>query len=245
VPDAGPRASEPAKTHSAVPTAVTWLVLLLCVVLVGCSRTVEGAPQAAARGAARTGAIQPAQLVELLTPSFSLAVTPGFPLVEHDMQSALFVGADPVACQGVVGYGRYPLFPTNYNGREARTQMDSLPDQHQLLEVSATYPGDFNASRFLDSVRRTVSGCQSAVTAWGDDQFRYTVNPRPLIPGSPEVVHWMTNLAGHQWICEFGMIAKSNVVSQIVTCSADRSVDIEALITERLKKIEELLNFTL
>jgi hypothetical protein len=32
------------------------------------------------------------------------------------------------------------------------------------------------------------------------------------------------------------------VISEIVTCSPDRSVDIGALITKRLKKINELLN---
>jgi hypothetical protein len=62
--------------------------------------------------------------------------------------------------------------------------------------------------------------------------------------GSPEVAQWTTNLAGQQWICDFAVIAKANVVSQIVTCSRDRSIDIQALVTKRLKKIEELLNST-
>ena len=244
MPDARPRASERTKSLRTVPSVIAWLALLLCATLAGCSRTVDGAPEAAARGAAPSGSIQPAQLADLLTPSSSLAVVPGRPLVEHDLQSALFVGANPAACQGVVGYGRHPLFPTNYTGREARTQVDSVPNQHQLLEVSATYPGDFNASRCLDSVRKKVSGCQLPVTAWGDDERRYTVNPDQLIPGSPEVVRWTTKLSGNQWICEFTVIAKSNVVSEIVACTADRSIDIEALVTQRLKKIDELLNFT-
>ena len=34
----------------------------------------------------------------------------------------------------------------------------------------------------------------------------------------------------------------ANVISEIVTCSPDRSVDIGALIIKRLKKINELLN---
>jgi hypothetical protein len=180
--------------------------------------------------------------VDLLTPSGSFSAVAGSPLTEDDMQSALFIGADPADCHGVVAFGRYPLFPTNYTGREARTQQDHRTDQHQLLEVSATYPAGFDAAAFLDSVRKTVSGCQRPVSAWGDDKRRMTVNPAPLVQSPPEVAQWMTNLAGQQWICEFAVLAKANVVSEIVTCSPDRSVDIGALVTKRLKKINELLN---
>jgi hypothetical protein len=220
------------------------LVLVLCVALAGCSSVVAGTPKAATRGAASSGPIYPAQLVDLLTPSLSFSVVPGSPLSEQDMQSALFVGADPAACQGVAGYGRYPLFPKNYTGREARTQADSMKNPHQLLEVSATYPSGFDAVGFLDSVRKSVSGCQRPVTAWGDDGRRMTVDPTPLAPGSPDVAQWTTKLAGKQWLCDFAVIAKANVVAEIVTCSPDRSIDIQALVTKRLKKIEELIKST-
>jgi hypothetical protein len=220
------------------------LVLFLCVALAGCSRTVDGAPAAATRGPAAGGPIQPAQLPDLLTPSLSLSVGADGPLAEQDLQSSLFAGANPAGCQGVVGYGHYPLFPTNYTGREARTQTDGVANTHQLLEVSATYPSAFNASGFLESVRRTVSGCQFPVIAWGDDEQKVTVTPGPLIPGSPDVAHWTTNLSGQQWLCDFAVIAKANVVSQIATCSTDHSIDNQALVTKRLKKIDELLNAT-
>jgi hypothetical protein len=65
-----------------------------------------------------------------------------------------------------------------------------------------------------------------------------------LVATSPEVAQWATNLAGQQWICEFAVIAKANVVSEIVTCTPDRSVDIQALVTKRLEKINQLLNST-
>jgi hypothetical protein len=51
-------------------------------------------------------------------------------------------------------------------------------------------------------------------------------------------------LAGERWICDFSVVALANVASEIVTCSADRSIDNKALATNRLKKIEELLNST-
>jgi len=70
------------------------------------------------------------------------------------------------------------------------------------------------------------------------------VDPTPLQAGSPEVVQWSTKLEGEQWFCDFAMIAKANVVAQIVTCSPDHSVDIQTLIAKRLKKIEELINST-
>ena len=44
--------------------------------------------------------------------------------------------------------------------------------------------------------------------------------------------------------CDFSVIAKTNVVSQLVTCSPDRSIDNEALVTKRLAKIDELLHST-
>jgi PknH-like extracellular domain len=226
------------------PRTTYWLVLVFCVALAGCSSVVVGTPKAATGGAADSGPIHPSQLVDLLTPSSSLSVVAGSPLFEQDMQSALFAGADPTECQGVVGFGYFPLFPRNYTGREARTQADSVTNKHQLLEVSATYPSKFDAAGFLDSVRKAVSGCQHPVTAWGDDQRKMTVDPKPLVPGSPELAQWTTNLAGQQWICDFAIIAKANVVSQIVTCSPDRSIDIQALVTKRLKKIEELLHST-
>ncbi len=222
--------------------AVWWLLLVCCVVLTSCTNVVDGDPKPATRGPTSSGPIQPSQLEDLLTPSGSFSVVANIPLTEDDMQSALFVGADPAGCHGVVAFGRYPLFPTNYTGREARTQQDHRTDQHQLLEVSATYPGNFDAAGFLDSVRKTVSGCQRPVTAWGDDGRKMTVNPAPLIQSPPEAVQWMTNLAGQKWICEFAVLAKANVVSEIVTCSPDRSVDIGALVTKRLKKINDLLN---
>ncbi|MFV8320846.1 sensor domain-containing protein [Mycobacterium sp. 23] len=222
--------------------AVVWLVVACCVALAGCTSVVDGSPRAAARGPSSGGPIQPSQLEDLLTPSGSFSVVPSSPLTEDDMQSALFIGADPAECHGVVAFGRYPLFPTNYTGREARTQQDHRTDQHQLLEVSATYPASFDAAAFLDSIRKTVSGCQRPVTAWGDDGRKMTVNPAPLTQSPPEAVQWSTNLSGQQWICEFAVLAKANVVSEIVTCSPDRSVDIGTLVTKRLKKINELLN---
>lgn len=160
------------------------------------------------------------------------------------MQSALFIGADPAACHGVVGFGRYPLFPATYTGREARTQQDRRLDQHQLLEVSATYPATFNAADFLNSVRKTVTDCHHPVTAWGDSGRKSTVNPTPLMQSPPDVAQWITNLAGQQWTCEFAVIAKADVISEIVGCSPDRSVDLEALVAKRLKKIAELLRST-
>jgi hypothetical protein len=219
-------------------------LLVLWVALCGCTSVVAGHPKAAPRGAASGGPIQPSQLDDLLTPSSSFSVVPGAPLFEDDMQAAMFIGADPPQCHGVVAFGRYSLFPTNYTGREARTQNDRAANQHQLLEVSATYPSNFDAAGFLDSIRKTVSGCQHSVSAWGDDGIKRTVGPAPLVANSPEVAQWATNLTGQQWICDFAVISKANVVSEIVTCSPDRSVDIQGLITKRLDKINKLLNST-
>jgi hypothetical protein len=221
-----------------------WFVLALCVALTGCSTVVDGTARAAQRGAANSGPIFPPQLVELLTPSKSFSVESGNPLFEQDMESALFVGSDPADCQGVAGFGRFPLFPTNYTGREARTQADGLKSQHQLLEVAASYPRGFDAAAFLDSVRKTVSNCQHPITAWGDNEHRMTVNPKPLVQSQPEVARWSTNLGGQQWVCDFAVIAKANVVAQIVTCSTDHSVAIETLVAKRLEKINQLINST-
>jgi hypothetical protein len=226
------------------PGWIFCLALVMCAALAGCSTVVSGTPVASKRGAASAGPIYPAQLTDLLMPSLSLSVVAGNPLSEQDMQSALFVGADPAECQGVAAYGSYPLLPKNYTGREARTQSDSVKDQHQLLEVSATYPSKFDAAGFLDSVRKAVSGCQRPITAWGDDQRKMTVSPSPLAQGSPDVALWTTKLVGQQWVCDFAVIAKANVVSEIVTCSPDRSIDIQSLVTKRLMKIDELLNST-
>lgn len=226
-------------------TVVRPLLLALSLMLVGCSSVIAGTPEKQHRGTASSGPIQPAQLDQLLTPSSSLAVLPGEPLSEQDLQSALFVAADPAECHGVVAFGRFPLFPTNYTGREARTQVDvDGATQHQLLEVSATYPGDFDASAFRDSIRKQVAECQHPVTTWGDDEKRYTVDPGPLIPDSPDIAHWSTNLAGDRWICDFSVVALANVASEVVTCSSDRSIDNQAIATKRLKKIEELLSST-
>ncbi|WP_231995953.1 sensor domain-containing protein [Mycobacterium sp. 852002-51163_SCH5372311] len=222
---------------------VCGFALAVCVLLAGCTSVVAGTPKAGKRGASN-GPIFPSQLVDLLTPSESLSVVAGSPLFEQDMQSALFSGADPAECQGVAGYGGYALFPKNYTGREARTQSDALQNQHQLLEVSATYPSGFNAAGFLDSVRKTVSGCQQPITSWGNDQRKVTVQPAALQPSSAEVAQWSTKLQGDQWICDFAVIAMANVVSQIVTCSPDHSIDIKPLVAKRIKKIEELINST-
>ncbi|MGA8545836.1 MAG: sensor domain-containing protein [Mycobacterium sp.] len=221
------------------------LLLVPCVALTGCSRVVSGDARSAPRAGGASGPIQPSQLDQLLTPSSSLSVLPGTPLAETDMQSSLFIGADPADCHGVVAFGRYPLFPTNYTGREARTQTDGgRANEHQLLEASASYPSDFSASAFLDSVRKKVDACQRPVQVWGDDQKRFTVNPAPLISDSPNIAHWSTSLAGDQWICEYSVIALANVISEVATCSANRSIDNGAVAAGRLKKIQELLNST-
>ncbi|CAM2766836.1 sensor domain-containing protein [Mycobacterium intermedium] len=239
--DASPRGHTTLKLGS---QALRWLLLVLCIALPGCTSVVSGIPKAAPRGAGSSGPIQPSQLEDLLTPSASFSVVPNNPLTEDDMQAALFIGADPAKCHGAVAFGRFPLFPSNYTGREARTQQDHMKNQHQLLEVSAAYPRSFDAAGFLASVRNTVSDCQHPVSAWGDDERRMTVTPAPLIPSAPEIVHWMTNLTGQQWVCEFAVIAKANVVSEIVTCSPDRSVKIDPLATKRLEKINQLLSST-
>jgi PknH-like extracellular domain len=223
---------------------VLTLLLVACLVLFGCARVVSGDAQSAHRAGSTSGPIQPSQLDDLLTPS-SLSILPGTPLVERNMQSALFIAADPAECQGAVAFGRYPLFPTNYTGREARTQSDGgEASEHQLLEASASYPNDFSASGFLDSVRKEVGACQRPVQVWGDDQKRFTVTPTPLIPDSPNIAHWSNSLAGDEWICEFSVIALANVISEVVTCSTNRSIDNRAVTAGRLKKIEELLNST-
>jgi hypothetical protein len=230
--------------HRTEIAAVAWFATLPCLALAGCITAVDGVPRTTTPGAVSVGPILPAQLPELLTPSSALSVTPGIQLVETDMHAVLFAGADPADCLGATAYGTYPLFPTYYTGREARTQEDTVPNQHQLLEVSATYPSDFDASGFLDSVRRTVSRCQTSVTAWGDDDKKLTVVPGQLLPAVPDVAHWTTKILGDQWLCDFAVIAKANVVSQLVTCSPDRSIDNQALVTKRPAKIEELLNST-
>ncbi|QLL10318.1 sensor domain-containing protein [Mycobacterium vicinigordonae] len=227
-----------------MPRAFCGLAIVLCSALAGCSHVVAGIPTTAAHGAASPGPIQPSQLEDLLTASGALSVVNNRPLTEDDMQSALFVGADPSQCHGAVAFGRYPLFPSKYTGREARTQQDHQTDQHQLLEASATYPANFDAAAFLNSVRKTVSDCQRPVAAWGDDGRRMTVNPGPLVASTPEVAQWTTNLAGQRWVCEFAVIAKANVISEIVGCSPDRTVDVAALVVKRLKKIDELLKST-
>jgi hypothetical protein len=238
------RRTVPCRRLPVLSRVVCWFSLVLCFALTSCTSVVAGTPKASTRGGASNGPIFPSQLVDLLTPSESLSVVTGSPLFEQDMQSALFSGADPAECQGVAGYGGYALFPKNYTGREARTQSDALKNQHQLLEVSASYPTGFNAAGFLDSVRRTVSNCQHPITSWGNDQRKVTVVPAPLQPTSAEVAQWSTKLQGEQWICDFAVIAMANVVSQIVTCSPDHSVDIQALVAKRIKKIEELINAT-
>ncbi len=212
------------------------------VALTGCRTTVAGVPNAAPTGAGSAGAILPAQLPDLLTPSAALSVTPGFPLIESDMHAALFVGADPAGCLGATAYGTHPLFPPDYTGREARTQQDAVHDQHQLLEVSATYPRNFDAEAFLDSVRKQVTACQRTVTAWGADGKKLAVTTGPLLPAVPTVAHWTTRIIDDQWLCDFAVIAKANVVAQIVTCSSDRSIDNQKLVDQRLTKIDELLN---
>lgn len=231
-------------SRRALADAARCLAVVVCVAVSGCSTVVAGTPRAASNHARSGGPIQPSQLEDLLTPSSSFSVLPDKPLVEDDMQSALFIGADPAECHGVVAFGRFPLFPTNYTGREARTQQDHQVSQHQLLEVSATYPSGFDATAFLESVRKSVTGCQLPITAWGDNGRRMTVNPSALVQSPPEVAQWATNLAGQQWVCQFAVIAKANVIAQIVTCSPDRSVDIQTLVAKRLKKIEELLRST-
>lgn len=221
-----------------------WAVLALCALPVtACGTLVAGTPHAEQRSDPSRGAIRPAQLNDLLTPSGSLEVIVGSPLREADLQAALFIGADPADCHGVVGFGRFPLIPTDYTGREARTQVDAA-DEHQLLEVSATYPASFDAAGYLTSLRSTVTDCQHPVRAWSDDQRRYRVDPAPLVATEPEVARWSTNLSGYRWICEFSVIAVANVISDIVTCSADRSIDIAALTATRLERIRQLLQST-
>jgi PknH-like extracellular domain len=232
----------PNRRQPPLSRVVCGFAVVLCVMLASCTNVVAGTPKAGKRTS--NGPIFPSQLVDLLAPSESLSVIAGSPLFEQDMQSALFSGADPAECQGAAGYGGYALFPKNYTGREARTQSDALQNQHQLLEVSATYPSGFNAAGFLDSVRKTVSGCQHPITSWGNDQRKVTVEPAALQPSSAEVAEWSTKLQGEQWICDFAVIAMANVVSQIVTCSPDHSVNIKPLVAKRIKKIEELINST-
>lgn len=220
-----------------------WVALSVCLLAGACGTVVDGTPRAEQRSETSSGAIRPAQLVDLLTPSGSLEVTAGLPLVEADLQAALFIGSDPADCQGVVGFGEYPLLPADYTGREARTQVDRT-NEHQLLEVSASYPDRFDAAAFVTSVRDKVTSCQHPVRAWSDDRKRYTVNPMPLTSAQPEVARWSTSLSGQRWICEFSVIARANVISQIVTCSTDRSLDNAALTAARIAKIEQLLRST-
>jgi hypothetical protein len=84
-----PNARRRTESHRRGTPAVAWIVACaLCIALTGCNPTVDGIPRAPAPGmpspprTTAVGAILPAQLPDLLTPSSSLSVAQGSPLFE-------------------------------------------------------------------------------------------------------------------------------------------------------------------
>ena len=209
--------------------ARTTVALLLCFVVVGCTRVVD-TPQPQA--ASLVGPIAAGQARDLLSPDI------------QESDGNLFVTAEPEVCTAVAREVDPPFIfdrdPVAHDGGHWAV------DGREVLveEMVGVYRADFDPKAAVDEVKRTIESCRGipfTVTTMQGREHVFELLPS-VDSGSPEIVLW--SFMAIDWACDSAFIAAHNAAVEISTCGPVNGYDVGALAEDALKRIDTLANTT-
>ncbi|WP_293236746.1 sensor domain-containing protein [Mycolicibacterium sp.] len=208
------------------------LVLLL---LAGCTRTVDDARPLRERSVAPIAA---SQIEDLLSKSAQGG---------EDAGTSLFATVTPDACAGVVEEVRAPFVfdaePVAHTG--GYTYDDTVEPPGNIVEIVGVYHSDFDPGAAIEMAEHTIEACSDdklTATTSGGDKSEYGVRPRSD-SGSAQIVLWsLTDLSG--WACDNAFVAAHNAAIEITVCGEGNGYDVLTLARDALKRIETLANAT-
>lgn len=205
--------------------------LAVVLVLVGCTRVVDGPPPAATPPVAP---ITEGQVVDLLSPD----------VLGED--GNLFVTVEPAECVGVAREVDPPFIsdhgPAATDGGHWRTDFQGR--EVYVEEMVGVFPADFDAAAALEKARQSIESCRGetfVVTSIAGREYTFELMPA-VASASPEIVLW--SFQGDDWACDSAYVAAYNAAAEISTCGLTNGYDVGRLAQDALKRIEALANTT-
>ena len=205
------------------------LALLLCFVLVGCTRVVDTArPQAQ-------------------SPVAPITAGQARDLLSQDVQESdgnLFVTVEPEECTAVAREVDPPFIfdrdPAAHDGGHWAV------DGREVLveEMVGVYRADFDPKAAVEEVKRTLESCRGipfTVTTMRGREHVFELLP-PVESDSPEIVLW--SFTAVDWACDSAYVAAHNAAVEISTCGPMNGYDVGTLAEDALNRIEALANTT-
>jgi hypothetical protein len=216
--------------ESAKTSISTGMVLLVGLVLAGCSRDAV-APRP--RPSQPVAPITALQVGDLLSDKV------------QDRNGNLFITVKPKECSGMAVEVDPPLIfdlrPAATDGGHWVTE----DERHVVIdEAAGVYPADFDPQHALAETRRTIDSCRNipfTVTDMRGRDYHFRLLPQ-VDSGSPDIV--LYSFAAPDWACDNAFVAAHNAAIRISTCSVVNGYDVSSLAREARKRIEKLANTT-
>jgi hypothetical protein len=207
----------------------TWaLALSLCLMLGGCTRTVD-TPQP--RAEPPVAPITALQVGDLLSAKV------------QDRDGNLFVTVEPQQCSGHALEVDPPLIfdlaPAATDGGHWVTDDGVVID-----ETAGVYHANFDPKRALAETTRTIESCRDVpftITDMNGREYHFRLLPK-VNSHSPDIALW--SFRAPDWACDNAFVAAHNAAVRISTCAVVNGYDVLSLAQDALKRIEKLANTT-
>jgi hypothetical protein len=216
------------RVESAKTSISTGIVVLLGLLLAGCTRTVDTPQPRAERPVAPITALQVGDLLSAKV---------------QDRDGNLFATVEPPECSDHALEVDPPLIfgldPAATDGGHWVTEEGVVVD-----ESAGVYHADFNAKRAMAETTRTIEACRDVpftITDMRGREYHFRLLPQ-VNSGSPDIVLW--SFRAPDWACDNAFVAAHNAAIRISTCAAVNGYDVLTLARDALKRIEKLANTT-
>lgn len=206
------------------------LVLVLAIVLTGCTRVVDTPP----RPSTPVAPITAGQVVDLLSPSVE----------KYD--GNLFSTVEPSQCGGVAREVDPPFIfdrdPAATDG--GHWMVDDVGRETYIEEMVGVYRADYDAKDALAQAKKILQDCEDipfTVTDMNGRSYDFTL--LPVEPStSPNILLW--SFRASDWACDSTFVAAHNAAIEISTCGAVGGYPVHTLAADALNRIETLANTT-
>lgn len=207
------------------------VVVLLVLVVSGCTRVVDNPRPNAAPPVAP---ITAGQVADLLSSSVE----------KYD--GNLFSTVEPTECSGVAKEVDPPfifdLDPAATDG--GHWMVDDVGREVYIEEMVGVYRANYDAKNALSQAKRTLQDCENVpftVTDMKGRSYDFTLLPLQA-SSSPNILLW--SFTASDWACDSTFVAAHNAAIEISTCGPVGGYPVHTLATEALNRIENLANTT-
>ena len=209
--------------------------LVVCLVLVGCTRVIDDARP---RADVPVGPIPATQVIDLVSPDGR---------TKTDSDGNLFITVEPERCAGLAREVEPPFIVDGHPAAQSGAVWD-VPEEAGgagIVELVGVYPTTYDAAAAIATVRRTIDSCRgTTLSVRGTDgsHLDFDVLP-PVDSGSADIVLWSVNDSSG-WACDNAFTAAFNAAIEITTCNVTNGFDVLAMAKAARQRIEALANTT-